>query len=126
MTDLTGNWIGSYTYPDCLSPVPFTAEIRDLGGPISGVTSEPHEWTTGEEAHGTISGERSGSNVQFMKVYIQQEDYMDPVHYYGTLDEDECELAGEWDIPGEWSGSFVMTRPKPRRAAATAEQQAEV
>ena len=126
MTNLSGTWAGSFTYPDCLEPVPFTAEIRDFGGPISGVTSEPDEWVPGEEAHGTISGSRSGSHVQFVKIYIHQEDYADAVHYYGTLDEDECELAGEWDILGEWSGSFVMSRPKPRKAAVSAEREATV
>jgi hypothetical protein len=124
MTDLSGTWSGSFSYPDGLEPIFFTAEIRDLGGPISGVTCEPHEWVPGEEAHGTISGDRSGSHVQFTKIYIQHEDYADPVHYFGTLDEEMCELAGEWDIPGAWSGSFVMTRPKPRKAAASAEQDA--
>jgi hypothetical protein len=126
MTDLSGAWSGSFTYPDCLYPVPFTAEIRDLGGPISGVTSEPHEWSASDEAHGTISGARSGSHVQFTKIYVHQEDYPDPVHYYGTLDQDQCELAGEWDIPGIWSGSFIMTRPKPKTESASAEQVAAV
>ena len=126
MTDLTGSWNGSFTYPDCLHPVPFTIEIRDIGGLISGVTSEPHEWAPSDEAHGTISGRRSGSHVQFTKIYIHQEDYPDPVHYYGTLDEDQSEVAGEWDIPGVWSGSFIMTRPKPQKAQASESQEATI
>jgi len=126
VTNLSGFWMGSFSYPDCFEPVPFSAEIRDLDGQLAGVTEEPHEWASGEEAHGTLSGHRSGPHVQFTKIYIHQEDYPDPVHYHGTLDEDECELAGEWDIPGVWSGSFLMTRPKPEKAKAEAEQTAAI
>lgn len=121
MMNLTGTWTGSFTYPDCLHPIPFSAEIREFDGQFSGVTSEPHEWDVGEEAHGTISGNRSETHVQFTKLYIHQEDYPDPVFYYGSLDDDCCEIAGEWDIPGEWSGSFVMTRPRQSNATAGAE-----
>ena len=126
MIDLTGQWAGSYTYPGCLDPVPFTAEIREIDGQLSGVTSEPHEWDVGEEANGTIAGKRSGTHLQFTKLYVLQEDYPDPVFYFGSLDEDGCEVAGDWDIPGVWSGSFVMMRPRQPKVELASEQTATV
>lgn len=113
MTDISGLWAGSYVYPGELEPVPFNAEIRDLDGRISGVIHERAEaWVGTDEATATLSGQRSGREVNFTKTYDQIEVFPDPVHYEGTLDEEGCEIAGTWVIVGEWSGAFVMTRPK--------------
>lgn len=115
MTDLSGLWNGSYIYPGSLEPVPFNAELRDTDGLLSGVIAEPTaEWAGPGEVAATLSGRRRGNEVEFVKLYDQVDAYPDPVHYAGTLDEEECEIAGSWVISGNWSGAFVMTRPQAK------------
>ena len=38
--DLSGCWTGSYAYPGQMEPVPFTVELRDDGGRLSGLCQE--------------------------------------------------------------------------------------
>lgn len=124
MTDLSGVWEGTYAYPATLAPVPFRAELRDHGGRLSGEVSEPAPpYLPPGELIAIVTGARSGGHVRFTKVYDLLEHFRDPVLYEGTLDEEECEIAGSWTIGPGWSGSFLMTRPK--KAEADAEEEAE-
>ena len=124
MTDLTGVWDGNYAYPSALEPVPFRAELRDHEGRLSGEVSEPAPaYLPPGELAATITGARSASHVRFTKIYDTLEHFRDPVVYDGTLDEEECEIAGSWTIGPGWSGTFVMTRPKA--VEADAEQEVE-
>lgn len=127
MTDLSGRWDGNYGYPGSLEPVPFTIELRDTGGKLVGETSEPAPRTMqAGEVSAIISGVRNGNAVHFTKIYDSLDHFLQPVGYRGTLDEDECEISGTWSIPGDWSGPFVMTRPKPERAQAEAIEKVEL
>ena len=124
--DLTGEWSGSYVYPGELHPVPFNASIRDHDGRLSGVIEEPAEpWSGMRDAHAVLTGERRGSAVSFTKVYDALEAYPDPVLYEGTIDAEACEITGEWQIAANWSGSFIMTRPKRAEAEVEAEETAK-
>jgi hypothetical protein len=124
--DLTGEWTGSYVYVGELHPVPFHASIRDHDGRLSGIIHEPaEEWADVEEAHAVLTGERRGSAVNFTKIYDAIEFYPDPVRYEGTVDADGCEIAGEWHITGEWSGTFIMTRPGREQEDVEAEETAQ-
>ena len=124
MTDLSGVWDGTYAYPSALEPVPFRAELRDHGGRLSGEISEPAPaYLPPGDLAAILTGARSGSHVRFTKIYDLLDHFRDPVIYDGTLDEEECEIAGSWTIGPGWSGTFVMTRPK--EAEANAEQEAE-
>lgn len=124
--DLTGDWTGSYVYPGELDPVPFNATIRDNQGRLSGIIIEPAgAWSAAGEAHAVLTGERQGSTVSFTKIYDAIDAYPDPVIYEGMVDADACEIAGEWHIPGDWSGSFIMTRPGRKRKEVAAEEGAE-
>ena len=124
MTDLSGVWDGTYAYPSALQPVPFRAELRDNGGRLSGEVSEPAPgYLPPGDLAAIVTGARSGSHVRFTKIYDLLDHFRDPVVYDGTLDEEECEIAGSWTIGPGWSGTFVMTRPKETEAEA--EQEAE-
>ena len=124
MTDLSGRWDGSYAYPATLKPVPFSAELRDHQGRLSGEIFEPApDYLPPGELAALVTGERSGSGVRFTKVYDLLDHFRDPVSYHGTLDEEECEIAGKWSISPGWSGTFVMTRQK--EAEAEVEEEAE-
>ena len=115
--DLSGDWIGSYTYPGELEPVPFLAILIESNGHLSGETTEPGQTIEdlGETSHALLQGSRNGADVKFTKVYDTIDD--DPILYQGTVDEAGTEIQGRWTIVGEWSGSFLM-----RRASAVEEE----
>jgi hypothetical protein len=126
VTDLSGGWSGNYIYPGSLAPVPFTLELRDSGGRLSGIVTEPAPaYMGGGEVQAVITGARSGSSVRFTKVYDALEHFLAPVRYEGAVDEDETEISGHWHIEGDWSGGFVMTRPKPEQASEVIEEEIE-
>ncbi len=127
MSDLSGVWSGSYVYPGSLDPVPFALELRDNGGMLSGEVDEPAPpYMPPGPVHAMLTGSHSGNRVSFTKIYDSLEHFLDPVSYDGVLDEDECEIAGTWTISPQWSGSFVMTRPKPERASVEVEEVVEI
>ena len=114
--DLSGDWLGNYTYPARLEPVPFLATLVESDGQITGETREPGQTPQmGATAHALLHGSRKGSQVRFTKMYDTIEDA--PILYEGTLDETGTEIHGRWTIVGEWSGSFLM-----RRASAVEEE----
>jgi len=116
--DLSGGWIGNYSYPGEIEPVPFLATLVEGNGLLTGETREPGQTPEMDAiAHALLQGTRDGAEVRFTKMYDSIED--EPILYHGTVDDDGTEIQGSWTIVGEWSGSFVMSR------AAAAEDQAE-
>ncbi len=107
--DLSGDWIGNYSYPGELEPVPFLATLIEGNGHLTGETKEPGQTPEmGTIAHALLQGTRQGVQVRFMKMYDTIED--EPILYEGTVDDAGNEIQGCWTIVGEWSGSFVMSR----------------
>ncbi|MEA1072431.1 hypothetical protein [Sphingomonas sp. LY160] len=121
--DLSGCWTGSYAYPGQMEPVPFTVELRDDGGRLSGLCQEDGIGfgRTGTMT-ATLSGTRSGTGVSFTKIYDAHDELIEPVTYDGLVQDDGHEIGGEWHIVGQWSGPFVMTRPR----TATADEEVEI
>ena len=108
--DLSGQWSGIYNYPARYPPNSFEATIRDLGGLITGEISQPGEFfeAPGTVQHAMIEGSREGSILRFVKIY---DDLSRPTpHYSGTVQPGGDEISGEWTIPGDWSGTFLMIR----------------
>jgi len=112
---LTGLWKGVFSYPHSLPPNQFDADLRELGGMIAGETSELAR--TGQITHAMIEGERRGFEVGFTKRYDAFRRATTPIHYSGALSEDGAEISGTWTIPGNWSGTFLMVRAKPKAVA---------
>jgi hypothetical protein len=109
--NLTGTWNGIFNYPRLLRPNAFTATLRDNGGLLVGETSEPSQDRHDRNAvlHALLEGQRDGNTVTFSKSYD------DPararaVQYTGSVSPDGTEINGRWDIPGIWSGTFIMVR----------------
>jgi len=116
--DLSGQWSGIYNYPAHYPPNNFEATIRDSGGVITGVISQPGEFfePPGTVQHAVIEGSRDGSSLSFIKMY---DDLNRPTpHYHGTIQPGGDEIEGEWTIPGDWSGTFLMIRGARAEAAA--------
>ena len=110
--DLSGRWSGFYNYPNDRPPTPFEAELRDHGGRLSGIVTEPGDTraSKGMTLHAVLQGERKGSEVRFAKRY----DYLPRAHYavdyQGRIAPGGDEIEGEWRIVGAWSGTFLMIR----------------
>ena len=115
--DLSGRWIGIFNYPSRLPPEQFEAELRETGGRISGLTTEP-SGRTGAILSAVIDGTRSGSAVTFTKRYDDYEEMPHQVLYSGTVAADGNEIEGRWEISSAWSGSFIMIREGGAEAEA--------
>ena len=120
--DVTGAWEGIFSYPRGLPPSGFRAELREAGGAIVGETEESGDG--GATRHALVAGTRSGGAVIFTKRYDEADRAPHPVNYAGTLDAAGDEITGRWDIPGHWSGTFIMVRAA-RRAVPVAVEVAE-
>jgi hypothetical protein len=108
--DLSGQWSGIFNYPSLFPPNSFEATIRDAGGAITGLVTQPREVfdIPGPSRQAVIEGSRAGSTLSFVKIY---DDLDRPTpHYRGTIQPGGDEIEGEWTIPGDWSGTFLMIR----------------
>ena len=108
--DLSGQWSGIFNYPSMFPPNSFEATIRDVGGVITGLITQPREVfdVPGPSRQAVIEGSRSGATLSFIKIY---DDLERPTpHYHGTVQPGGDEIEGEWTIPGDWSGTFLMIR----------------
>ncbi|WP_174280356.1 hypothetical protein [Sphingomonas bacterium] len=112
--DVTGTWSGIYNYPRSLPANPFGAVLRESGGVVTGETTERspsrHPGYGGEEARAFLDGRREGTSVHFVKHYDATHRVGTPVLYQGTIAPDGDEITGRWEVSGDWSGTFIMTR----------------
>ena len=117
--DLSGTWKGVFSYPHSLPPNPFDAELRDHAGMLTGETCEVggSGRSKGQPLHAMIEGHRHGFAISLVKRYDALRRANTPVYYSGTVNADGTEISGVWDIPGSWSGTFLMIRAKPKTAA---------
>ena len=124
--DLTGDWLGFYSYDFPCPPTQFEAAIRDSGGLITGLTTETFEGPDrlGTVLQAVIEGHREGALLRFTKTYDDFELLPDIVAYEGRIQPGGDEIEGGWTIDGNGSGTFMMMR-KRREAAAEAHKIAE-
>jgi hypothetical protein len=109
--DLSGLWLGSFSYPNGEGPTtPFMAKLIDAGGSLSGETVEPNTvGRSSETLEAFIAGTRSGAAVDFIKTYDGASDCAHSVDYVGRLSEDGNRIAGVWSMGG-MDGTFEMYR----------------
>jgi hypothetical protein len=109
-----------FNYPGPFPPVGFEAELRDHGGSITGTIFEPDEnpCGAGGTLHSIVEGLRQGGPVTFSKMYEDAERMPEPVFYSGAIQPDGNEVSGRWEIPGHWSGTFLMVRNSGAAEAA--------
>ncbi|MES1200672.1 MAG: hypothetical protein ABUS57_04400 [Pseudomonadota bacterium] len=110
---LSGAWSGAYRYPrDAFPETVFEARIEEGEAGFEGVTSEPNIIRQGRESvlTATISGLRIGRDVAFTKYMDGSGGMKHAIQYRGLADADLTRIEGAWVIPGDWSGTFFMTR----------------
>lgn len=112
--NLTGVWHGLYMYPAAMEPGAFVATVMDIAG---GLTGGVHETSSGDgqpprPLNASLSGFREGQSVVFVKRYDGSGGWSHAVNYHGALSSDRSEIEGVWDIPGVWSGRFLMIRSR--------------
>ncbi len=125
---LSGSWTGRYDYDNIAfgTPVSFDVVLAETGATLRGETIEPNTFRT--EATDTLlavlSGTRSGSTVQFVKIYTDFEADDHP-SYQGQINATATRIAGQWHFPQSPNvkGTFLLARTAQSavRTHATAE-----
>lgn len=107
--DLSGLWLGRYLYPIAgVPPVTFDVVLYDLDGALTGTVTEVSP--AGQRLSATISGQRNGGHVHFLKLYDAMISGYDDVVYDGQIGDEGREISGRWTIADNWSGDFIMIR----------------
>jgi len=124
---ISGIWVGEFAYPGGLGPTtPFTAQIEDLDGMLSGFTLEPNLiGASSEELGAMIQGFRQGSAIDFVKTYDGASDAAHSVDYVGHLSENGTTITGVWSFEA-FDGTFEMRRQGGAEALEAMETGAEV
>lgn len=107
---ISGDWRGIFNYPNAAGPsTEFDATLCEANGAVVGTISEIDP-VCGATLTATVDGNRDGTRVTFTKFYEADDENFDTVFYAGELSKDGLELNGRWDIPGVWSGTFILIR----------------
>jgi len=122
--DLTGRWSGIYNYPHSMPPIAFEAVILDSGAFITGETEESGR--NGDTLHAMVEGHLEGSEVRFAKIYDEAPRAAYRIDYIGTIADGGDEIHGRWQIPGNWSGTFLMVREGGAEEEAAEQESAEI
>ncbi len=101
MTDLSGNWLGTYWQQGV--PTRFEVTFIQSGNSLAGNILD--EGYLGEAQ---ISGAVMGRGVSFTKQYLTTSP--DTVSYTGTVSEDENYIQGQWQISRLSSGTWEAHR----------------
>jgi hypothetical protein len=109
--NLSGLWMGSFSYPDGLGPTtPFLARLEDSDGSLGGSIIEPNTiGASSDQLEAVLSGSRQGSAVDFTKVYDGASDAAHAVDYVGRLSGDGNSITGVWSL-ADFDGTFEMHR----------------
>ncbi|MEM7642134.1 MAG: hypothetical protein AAF366_06360 [Pseudomonadota bacterium] len=124
--DLTGRWIGRYGYSAGGDPVPFEAELVQVGDALEGQIVEPNTFLPNGDSELTahLTGTVDGDALSFIKRYdgLSARDHP---RYEGRLLASGNRIEGTWRFagPAYFTGTFTMVR-KPRAQASVARRAA--
>jgi hypothetical protein len=103
--------MGSFGYPGGQGPTtPFLASLTDEEGSLRGTTIEPNTiGRSSDQLEAVLSGSRSGTSVDFTKMYDGESDAAHAVDYVGRLSPDGNSITGVWSLEN-LDGTFEMHR----------------
>ena len=108
--NISGLWMGSYSYPWPQASVPFLARIEDRDGALTGTIIEPNTMgASSDSLEAILSGSRHGSAVDFTKAYDGASDAAHAVDYVGRLSGNGNSITGVWSLE-DLDGAFEMYR----------------
>ena len=89
---------------------PFLARIEDEGGALSGTIIEPNTMgPSSDSLEALLRGSRTGTAVDFTKVYDGASDAAHAVDYVGRVSADGNTVSGVWSL-AQLDGTFEMYR----------------
>lgn len=96
---------------DDLPPTPFTAELIDRLGHVTGRTTEPDMFGGPDAAPipATLDGHHAGGELVFTK-FPEGGGQIHTIDYVGAISDDANSVSGRWIIYGVWEGVFRMQR----------------
>jgi hypothetical protein len=109
---MSGVWSGEYRY-DLGGGTRFTAWFDDYGGALSGTSLEPNGFVSDgpEELAAELNGERTGLQMHWIKIYDAASGaHQTPISYEGEADDAFTRVNGIWRLPGNFHGTFTLTR----------------
>jgi hypothetical protein len=109
--NLSGVWRGQFSYPRKLPPVAFLATLEERDSWLVGATEEIASFgdRRGVTITASLQGRRTGTSVTWLKLY-DHPPHFHAIHYVGVVSGDANEISGRWQVPGSWSGAFLMVR----------------
>ncbi|TFI60248.1 hypothetical protein E2493_00610 [Sphingomonas parva] len=109
--NLSGLWMGRFAYPAGAGPTtPFLARIEDDGGALSGTIIEPNTMgLSSDSLEAVLRGSRTGTVIDFIKVYDGASDAAHAVDYVGRVSGDGNTVSGVWSLV-QLDGTFEMHR----------------
>jgi hypothetical protein len=114
--NLSGFWRGQFSYPRRLAPVAFQATLEESDSWLVGATEEIATFgdRRGATITATIQGRRTGTSATWLKLY-DDPPHFHALHYVGVVSSGGDEISGHWQVPGSWSGPFLMIRERGAR-----------
>jgi hypothetical protein len=122
--DLSGVWYGRYSADHGYEDNGFIALLEETGGAVTGTITEPDE-ASGSIRRASVTGQRDGSSLRFVKQYDGAGGWTHAVRYSGAVDADGTLVMGSWIVEG-LSGAFDMTREKFDAEALEDEEEIEI
>jgi len=122
--NLAGIWYGRYDASGFAETNTFVAQLDDRDGAISGTITEPDTSGQSDLRRAFVSGNRTGSHLQFVKQYDGGV-LAHAVRYAGEINADATEVSGHWVIVRH-HGIFTMRREKFSAADLEREEELEV
>jgi hypothetical protein len=122
--DLSGVWYGSYR-GDFGNEAGFIAHLEESAGSFDGSITEPDQRGSGAILRATVSGQRDGATLRFVKQYDGSGGWTHAVRYSGRIDNEGTMITGVWIV--DWlRGTFSMEREKFTEEALEAEAEIEL
>ena len=121
--DVSGVWYG--TYRGGFGSNGFIAALVETGCSFGGSITERNPNGGVKILRATVSGQRNGAALRFIKQYDGGSGWVHAVRYAGQIDDEGTLISGVWQV--DWlQGTFTMERDKFTEEMLEAEEETEL